>query len=145
MSEAVNASALGAAGIGLPAVTWAADKLGWEAPHWVSVTALVVGSLCLLLALALWAHLLASRFGINLTLGRIPFHIAARRVYEAAEKARVLDLMISSTSSPEAKLMHFKMLLLVDDRVRLFGAAPPSTNSLLIPKRATNWARHLSG
>jgi hypothetical protein len=64
----------------------------------------------------------------------IPLHVAARRVYEAAEKADVIDLMLSSSSTPENKLMHFKMLLLVDDRVRLFGAKPPSTKCRLIPK-----------
>jgi hypothetical protein len=65
---------------------------------------------------------------------RIPFHIAAQKVYEAMESAGVVDLMLSSTSTPEAKLNHLKMLLLVDDRVRLFGSKPPSTKSRLIPK-----------
>jgi hypothetical protein len=65
---------------------------------------------------------------------RIPLHIAARRVYEAAEKAGVVDLILSPTSSPDSKLQHFKMLMFVDDRVRLFGAKPPSTKSRLIPK-----------
>src|SRR5580704_1150721 len=46
-------------------------------------------------------------------LGQVPLHIAARRVYEAAEKAGVLDLTVPPTSSAEVKLTHFKMLLMV--------------------------------
>jgi hypothetical protein len=65
---------------------------------------------------------------------QIPLHVAARRVYEAAEEAGVVDLMLSPTSTPESKLMHFKMLLVVDNRVRLFGAKPPSTQSRLISR-----------
>jgi hypothetical protein len=64
----------------------------------------------------------------------VPFDDAARRVYEAAEKADALDVMVSSTSRAADKLNSFKMLLLVDARVRLFGAEPPSTQSRLIPK-----------
>jgi len=66
--------------------------------------------------------------------GKVPFHEAALRVYEAAEKAGVLGLMLSESTKPENKLMHFKMLLLVDDRVRLFGAKPPSTKARPISK-----------
>jgi hypothetical protein len=65
---------------------------------------------------------------------RVPLHVAARRVYEAGEKAGVLDLMLSKTESAENKLNHFKMLMMVDDRVRLFGIKPPSTKPFLIPK-----------
>jgi hypothetical protein len=66
--------------------------------------------------------------------GPVPFDDAALRIYEAAEKAGALDLMVSSTTAPKDKLMHFKMLLLCETRVRLFGAEPPSTRSHLIPE-----------
>ena len=64
---------------------------------------------------------------------RIPLHIAARRAYEAAEKAGILHLTTSETASPEDKLFHFKLLFMVDDETELFGIKPPSTKSLRIP------------
>jgi hypothetical protein len=36
--------------------------------------------------------------------------------------AGVLDVIVSSSSTPDIKLNNFKMLILVDERVRLFGA-----------------------
>ncbi len=65
---------------------------------------------------------------------RIPLHVAARRVYEAAEKANVLDFLISSNDSAAKKLSHLKMLIMVDDRVRLFAIKPPSTKPRLLSK-----------
>jgi hypothetical protein len=65
---------------------------------------------------------------------RVPLHLAARRAYEAAEKAGVLHLTTSETASPEAKLNHFKLLFMVDDETELFGVKPPSTQSLPISK-----------
>jgi hypothetical protein len=65
---------------------------------------------------------------------RIPLHLAARRAYEAAETAGVLHLTTPQDASPEAKLNHFKLLFMVDDQTELFGAKPPSTQSLPIPK-----------
>lgn len=138
MSEAVNATALGAASIGLPGLMWASDKLGYDVPHALAVTVFVVSGLCLLISIGLWGHLLLRYFKVEIAWPpfgrRIPLHIAARCLYEAAEKAGVVDLMLSPTSSPDSKLQHFKMLMFVDDRVRLFGAKPPSTKSRLIPK-----------
>jgi hypothetical protein len=135
-SEAINASAFGAAGIGMPGVMWASDKLGYEIPHWLAELVLIISALCVLVSVVLWLHLLfqTSLPSWPIFNRQIPFHVAARRVYEATEKANALDLMVSPTSKPEDKLNHFKMLLLVDDRVRLFGARPPSTKSRLIPK-----------
>lgn len=72
--------------------------------------------------------------GLNWPILHVPFDDAARRVYEAAEKADVVEVIASPTSRAEDKLNNFKMLLLVDERVRLFGAKPPSTQSRLIPK-----------
>jgi hypothetical protein len=66
---------------------------------------------------------------------RIPLHIAARRAYEAVERAGELDLTIPSGSSPETKLNHFKMVLMVDDEAELFGVKPPSTQSRPIPDK----------
>jgi hypothetical protein len=74
-------------------------------------------------------------FDFNFAYWRVPFDDAAQRIYEAAERADKLDVMVSSTSRAEDKLNIFKTMLLVEDRVRLFGAKPPSTQSLLIPKK----------
>ncbi|MGA3306687.1 MAG: hypothetical protein ABSC26_11885 [Stellaceae bacterium] len=71
---------------------------------------------------------------LALPFAQVPFHVAATRVYEAAEEAGVLGLMVSESGTPDSKLVHFKMLLLVDERVRVFGVKPPSTKSHLIPK-----------
>jgi hypothetical protein len=138
MSEAVNATAFGVAGLGLPGMTWALDKLGYEVAPWQAKTVLAVSALCLALSVALWAHLLTKRLGIQIDWphwwGHMPLHEAARRVYEAAEKADVLDLTTSPSSSPDTKLTHFKLLFIVDDDVEVFGVKPPSTKSRAIPK-----------
>ncbi|HEX3936092.1 MAG TPA: hypothetical protein VHX43_01195 [Xanthobacteraceae bacterium] len=122
-TEAVNAGALGAAGIGIPGVMWASDKLGYQVPHWEAELALLASIVCILVSLALWGHLIFRRMGASINWSLfdplVPLHVAARRVYEAAESAAVLDLMISKDESAESKLNHFKMLLLVDERVRL--------------------------
>jgi hypothetical protein len=65
---------------------------------------------------------------------RIPLHEAARRAYEAVEKAGVLDLTTPSQGSPDSKLNHFKLLFMVDDETEVFGVKPPSTKPRLIPK-----------
>jgi hypothetical protein len=66
---------------------------------------------------------------------KVPLHAAAIQTYEAAERAGALDLTTSPNSSPETKLDHFKMLLMVDDDAKLYGIKPPSTKSRLIPKQ----------
>jgi hypothetical protein len=65
---------------------------------------------------------------------RIPLHVAARKAYEAAEKADILDLTTSTNSSPDDKLNHFKLLFMVDDETEIFGVKPPSTKLRLISK-----------
>ncbi len=65
---------------------------------------------------------------------QVPLHVAARHIYEAAEKANVADFLVSPDDSAEKKLSHLKMLLMVDDRIRLFAVKPPSTASRLLSK-----------
>lgn len=71
--------------------------------------------------------------GLMPSFGGMPFDDASRRVYEAVEEAGQLDLMVSSTSTAKDKLWNFKMMILCEDTVRLFGAKPPSTKVRLIP------------
>lgn len=59
---------------------------------------------------------------------------AARHLYEAAEAAHLLDFFVLKTDSPEEKLSHLKMLLMIDERVEILGAKPPSTQVRSIPK-----------
>jgi hypothetical protein len=134
MSEAINATALGAAGIGLPGMMWASDKLGYEVPHWLAVLVFIISLLCIVFSLVLWAHLLFQRIGLSWPFPsrQIPLHVAARQIYEAAEKAAVLDLTLSSSSPPEAKLNHFKILIMLETEI--FGVKSPSTKSRRIPK-----------
>jgi hypothetical protein len=255
--EAANATALGAAGIGIPGVMWATDKLGYQAPHWAVELALIVSVLFILVSIVLWAHLLWRRirgsinwFGperqiqkvvpntfaedipdlrvadsdlvmalfesserdkllplleaerlrswarpmrgnepgkdpppvilkgetwrnnylqffpkregqyraqtflktksrhessyFDVVLNKIqveriwpeqiPFVEAARRVYEAAEAANVLEFVVQNTEAADKKLSHLKLLLMVDEKVELFGIRPPSTKARLISK-----------
>jgi hypothetical protein len=100
-------------------------------PWWISVPIMAGCAF-----VACWGCLpLLSKLPLPVFPQRIPLHIAARRVYEAAERAGDLDLTISSNSAPEAKLNHFKMFLVVDDGAELFGVKPPSTQSRPIPKK----------
>lgn len=71
-------------------------------------------------------------WSLTLPSSQIPLHVAARQIYEAAEKAGVLDLTLSSSSPPEAKLSHFKILIMLETEI--FGVKPPSTQSMPIPK-----------
>lgn len=64
----------------------------------------------------------------------IPLVDAARRLYEAAEAASVLNFFVLKTDSPEEKLSHLKMLLMIDERVEVLGARPPSTQVRPITK-----------
>jgi hypothetical protein len=59
---------------------------------------------------------------------------AARRLYEAAEAVNILDFMVLKTDTPEEKLNHLKMLLMIDNQVEVLGARPPSTQVRSIPK-----------
>jgi hypothetical protein len=139
MSEAANATAATTAAIGLPSLMWALDHTLWKPPAWAITLTILVSAALILISVVLWAHLLLKRLGLveGSWWGgffRVPFDKAAQRIYEAAEKADVLELMMSPTLKAQDKLNHFKMLLIVDDRVRLFGARPPSTKSRLISK-----------
>jgi hypothetical protein len=59
---------------------------------------------------------------------------AATRYYEAAEEAGVLDLVSPSRESPDDKLTHIKLLLMIDERIELRGIRPPSTKSRPLSK-----------
>ena len=108
------------AGLSSPIVTW------WVSGPIMAACAAVAG----------WGFWPLVREHVTLpgTLTMMPLHEAARRVYEAVEKAGVLDLTTSPSSAPETKLTHFKLLFVVEDDVELFGIKPPSTKSRLIPK-----------
>jgi hypothetical protein len=67
---------------------------------------------------------------------RIPFHTAAIKVYEAAEKGGVLGQYVGSNDTPEKAICSLKTLLMVHDGVDLFGKKPPSTKVNVIPKAA---------
>ena len=109
------------AGLGAPIFTW------WVSGPIMAVCAVVAGW-------GFWPLVSSAPLGWPFGRAMVPFHDAARAVYEAAEKAGVIDLMISQSMAPDARLNHFKLLLMVDDSVRLYGAKPPSTKSILIPK-----------
>jgi hypothetical protein len=64
----------------------------------------------------------------------IPLHDAAIRFYEAAEESGFLELEVSLKEPPEKRLDHIKHLLMVDDRMNLFGIRPPSRKLRLINK-----------
>jgi hypothetical protein len=98
---------------------------------WISV--LSMAGCALVAGWGLWP--LLSNLSLRVFPRRIPLHIAARHVYEAVERAGDLDLTIPSSSSPETKLTHFKIQLMVDDEAELFGVKPPSTQSRPIPKK----------
>ncbi len=93
-------------------------------------------ALCALVAVwGFWPVLLETRrFSLVWPMAYVPLHIAARRAYEAVEKAGVVDNALSSTISAEAKLTHFKYLFMIDSKTKVFGVRPPSTRSRLIPK-----------
>jgi hypothetical protein len=138
MSEHVNASAFGAAGLGLPGAMWALDHLKVDVPKPIVVLVLIISAACILVSLGLWIDLLFKRFGVQIAWpflsARIPFHVAARHVYEAAEKAGILSLTSGSNESPDKRLNHFKLMFMIDDKIELFGVKPPSTKPTLIPK-----------
>jgi hypothetical protein len=66
-------------------------------------------------------------------IGHVPLHVAARMVYEAAEKANH-PVIKNSSISPESKLNYFKVSFMVDDETEIFGVKPPSTKSRPIRK-----------
>jgi hypothetical protein len=109
----LGSSALGTlAGLGAPIFGW------WVSGPIMAVCAVVAGW-------GFWPLIRNAPLGFS---RRIPLHIAARRAYEAAEKAGILHLTTSETASPEDKLFHFKLLFMVDDETELFGIKPHRLN-----------------
>jgi hypothetical protein len=99
---------------------------------WLSIALITIGAFVVILFIILlvaWLFAQLPRFQSH-----IPLHEAARRAYEAIEKAGVVDVIFSPTTTAETKLNHFKLLFVVDAETELFGVRPPSTQSLLIPK-----------
>jgi hypothetical protein len=76
-------------------------------------------------------HYVSPLLSIN---SRLPLQDAARVVYEAMERAGVVDLTTSASSPPEVRLNHYKYVLLSDDQTILYGKRPPSENALPIRK-----------
>lgn len=64
----------------------------------------------------------------------IPILEAARLAYEAAERAGVVDMTTHPTSPPEVRLKFYIYVFFADDETTLYGAKPPSTKSLPIPR-----------
>jgi len=106
---------------------WAATVIGWWAvPFMVVCAAVGVWGFWSWIALAkpqrLWRQ-------------RIPIHEAALIAYEAAERAGVVDMTTHPATAPEARLKFYIYVFYSDDEAILYGAKPPSTRSLPIPRQ----------
>jgi hypothetical protein len=136
MSEHINATALGAAGLGLPGLIWALEQLKIEIPTSVVVLILIISVICILLSLGLWAHILLRRFGTQIPLPnlsrRIALREAATRAYEKTRNKPVSVLAHALTRGSEEDILVWycgQMTQYQNGKtplMRLYGSSPPS-------------------